>query len=318
MSKRRMRFSLAGVAMLLSVTGWLAVRSFPLQAAPQSVKDAPGVTVQADQSKLLHRVPVFYPDAALKKGVQGTVLVQATLAEDGSVADAQVISGPPELRKAALESVLQWHYDKDLAPGSTVQIPIEFALPAAGAAKHSPAAADLNGTVAEINLSRLPPPLRNRVAAQMPVHLGDQMNPKIAEKVAADISAIDEHLDVWIGATRDGGIGIIVGMKSTARDTAAPQRIRVGGNVQAMNLVEKVTPAYPPEAKEQRIQGTVRLTATIGKDGHVMNLDVVSGDPILAKAAMEAVQQWVYKPTLLNGNPVEVITQIDVNFTLSN
>jgi len=97
-----------------------------------------------------------------------------------------------------------------------------------------------------------------------------------------------------------------------------PERIRVGGNVQAANLVRKVTPVYPPLAKQARVQGTVRFSAIIGKDGAIQNLQLVSGHPLLVPAATEAVKQWVYKPTLLNGEPVEVITQIDVNFTLSS
>ena len=78
-----------------------------------------------------------------------------------------------------------------------------------------------------------------------------------------------------------------------------------------------MTPTYPPLAKQARIQGTVRFTAIIGKDGTIQNLQLVSGHPLLVPAAQDAVKQWVYKPTLLNGEPVEVITQIDVNFTLS-
>ena len=96
-----------------------------------------------------------------------------------------------------------------------------------------------------------------------------------------------------------------------------PQRIRVGGNVQQANLVRKVTPVYPPLAKQARIQGTVRFTAIIGKDGTIQNLQLVTGHPLLVTAAQDAVKQWVYKPTLLNGEAVEVVTQIDVNFTLS-
>jgi protein TonB len=98
---------------------------------------------------------------------------------------------------------------------------------------------------------------------------------------------------------------------------AGPQRIRVGGNVQAANLIRKVTPVYPPLAKQARIQGTVRFTAIIGKDGTIQNLQLVSGHPLLVESARQAVTQWQYKPTLLNGEPVEVVTQIDVNFTLS-
>lgn len=98
---------------------------------------------------------------------------------------------------------------------------------------------------------------------------------------------------------------------------ATPQRIRVGGNVQSAKLVRQPKPVYPPLAKQARIQGVVRFTAVIGKDGTIQNLQLVSGHPLLIPSAQEAVKQWVYQPTLLNGEPVEVITQIDVNFTLS-
>jgi protein TonB len=96
-----------------------------------------------------------------------------------------------------------------------------------------------------------------------------------------------------------------------------PERIRVGGNVQAAKLVRQPKPMYPPLAKQARIQGTVKFTAVIGKDGTIQNLQLVSGHPLLVQSAQEAVKQWVYQPTLLNGEAVEVITQIDVNFTLS-
>src|SRR5712691_7946280 len=97
----------------------------------------------------------------------------------------------------------------------------------------------------------------------------------------------------------------------------APTAIRVGGNVQAANLIKKIAPPYPPLAKQARIQGTVRFNATISKEGTIQNLTLVSGHPLLVPAATEAVKQWVYKPTLLNGDAVEVLTTIDVNFTLS-
>jgi protein TonB len=98
---------------------------------------------------------------------------------------------------------------------------------------------------------------------------------------------------------------------------ATPKSIRVGGNVQQANLIRQVKPVYPPLAKAARVQGTVKFEAVIAKDGTIQNLHVVSGPPLLVNAALEAVKQWQYKPTLLNGEPVEVITTIDVNFTLS-
>jgi protein TonB len=132
------------------------------------------------------------------------------------------------------------------------------------------------------------------------------------------------------GGTMGGVIGGIIGSVPTAAPPpppppqvkeapkpATPQRIRVGGNVQAARLVRQPKPVYPPLARQARIQGTVRFTAIIGRDGTIQNLQLISGHPLLVQAATDAVKQWVYQPTLLNGEPVEVITQIDVNFTLT-
>jgi protein TonB len=95
-----------------------------------------------------------------------------------------------------------------------------------------------------------------------------------------------------------------------------PKRIRVGGQVEAAKAIYRPSPEYPPLAKMARIQGVVRLEAVISKDGTIQDLKVLSGHPLLVKSAMEAVQKWRYQPTLLNGEPVEVVTEIDVNFTL--
>ncbi len=96
-----------------------------------------------------------------------------------------------------------------------------------------------------------------------------------------------------------------------------PKRIRVGGAVQKARMLKQIRPQYPPLARQARIQGTVKLTAIIAKDGTVQELKVVSGHPLLIPSALQAVKQWRYRPTLLNGTAVEVVTQIDVNFTLS-
>ncbi|PYT17888.1 MAG: energy transducer TonB, partial [Acidobacteria bacterium] len=101
-------------------------------------------------------------------------------------------------------------------------------------------------------------------------------------------------------------------------EKTGPQRVHVGGNVQAARLVKEVKPAYPPMAKQARISGAVRLKAIIGPDGAIRNLNVISGHPMLVQSAISAVKQWVYKPTVLNGQPVEVDTEIDVNFTLAS
>jgi hypothetical protein len=97
---------------------------------------------------------------------------------------------------------------------------------------------------------------------------------------------------------------------------SAPARIRVGSNVQVAKILHQVMPVYPPIAKTAHITGTILLHAIIAKDGSVKDLTYVSGPPLLMKSAMDAVKQWVYQPTLLNGSPVEVDTTISVIFTL--
>ena len=96
-----------------------------------------------------------------------------------------------------------------------------------------------------------------------------------------------------------------------------PQKVRVGGGVMAANLISKVNPVYPPEAKQAGTQGTVRLAVDISAEGKVESVNALSGPDVLVQAAVEAVRQWIYKPTLLNGQPVGVLTTVDVNFTLS-
>jgi TonB family protein len=114
---------------------------------------------------------------------------------------------------------------------------------------------------------------------------------------------------------------VITGKKpqQAAPSTAKPQRIRVGGNVQAVKLISKVNPSYPDDAQAEGVEGTVMLKAVISKDGGLLSVTRVSNgvDPRLVSAAMAAVPLWRYQPTLLNGEPVEVITTIAVIFKLN-
>ncbi|HYW67261.1 MAG TPA: TonB family protein [Candidatus Dormibacteraeota bacterium] len=119
------------------------------------------------------------------------------------------------------------------------------------------------------------------------------------------------------GGSMGGVLGGVIGVKAPPPPKVTPKRVMVGGNVQAARLVNKVQPLYPPLARQTRISGTVKLHAIIGKDGSVQQLQMVSGHPLLVQAALDAVRQWRYQPTLLNGEPVEVDTEIDVIFSLA-
>lgn len=120
------------------------------------------------------------------------------------------------------------------------------------------------------------------------------------------------------GGAMGGVLGSVIGSTPTAvPKVATPQRVRVSQGVSQGLLIHQVKPVYPPLARQARIQGTVVLQALISKDGTIENLHLVSGHPMLAPAAIEAVKQWRYKPYYLNGEPVEVDTTINVNFTLA-
>jgi periplasmic protein TonB len=127
-----------------------------------------------------------------------------------------------------------------------------------------------------------------------------------------------------------GGVlgGILGGVPSAAPPPPPPKKkeppppprpsiIPVGGRVQNAKLIRQPQPIYPQIAKSARISGTVELSAIIGEDGHIQQLSVVSGHPLLRQAALDAVKQWVYQPTMLNEQPVKVSTTIDVIFSLS-
>ena len=163
------------------------------------------------------------------------------------------------------------------------------------------------------------------------IQAGKMMAPTVIPKKVAMIK--EEELPPDVGAVgvvggvpggipggQAGGVlGGIIGGTGNAPPPppkAAPQRIRIGGQVQAGHLIRRVEPSYPPIAKQAHISGTVILHAIIAKDGTVQELQLISGPPLLVRNAMDAIRQWRYQPYLLNGEPVEVETTISVIFTL--
>lgn len=119
------------------------------------------------------------------------------------------------------------------------------------------------------------------------------------------------------GGQIGGVIGGVIGSTNYVPEAPKLNRVRVSQGVSSGLLTHKVEPQYPPLAKQARIQGSVVLHAIIGKDGRIENLQVVQGHPMLSGAAISAVKEWRYKPYYLNGQPVEVETNITVNFKLA-
>jgi len=318
MSKTRLISGLAAGLGILAAACWFVSGTFPLAAAPQVVNDAPGVTVEMNGAVLLHRSPVAYPEPARSNGVQGTVAVEAVLDAAGNVSEARIVSGPQELRRAAQQSVLQWHFKGDVA-GTTRQVNITFQLqaeskPVAGgstattvtdtapprkgdttaqtqaaaqrfeqfavmrkAAEANQAAPPAAHTLKSITVVGLSDQMKSELLSRLPVREGDTLSQDSMSRVTQAVMQFDEHLKIT--SNFNGGDATLT--IATPDVPTIPDRIRIGGNVQQSKLISQPHPIYPPDAKAARIQGTVKLQATIGKDGTVQYLEVISGHPSL-------------------------------------
>ena len=271
MSKPRTFLSYTTVCSAALVAVRLAVWMFPMQAPAQTratekasiVADGPGVVVEPG-AKILHRPPVFYPSGA---ETTGSVIVEATVNAKGEVTDARVISGPDEFRHAALASVLNWHFSAEGGLPPTLQSTIRFAAPPkTAAAAIAPAAHPAERLLKRILTDGLPADLAEKVLASLPVHVGDRFGSDEFSRTKAAVQEVDGHLMVSMGNTNATDVMLVVSLpplpfgvirtqSSGADVVGAPQRIRVGGNVQSANLIKKVTPLYPPDAKAARISG---------------------------------------------------------------
>ena len=170
-----------------------------------------------------------------------------------------------------------------------------------------------------------PPPVKEIIkpVARL-IQSGKLMQPRAIPKDVAVFKEAELPPDVVNNTNQSGVFGGIPGQGIMAGNgpaltppkPAAPARIKQGGEVTAASIITQTRPAYPPLARQARIQGTVVLHAIIDKEGKVAQLEVVSGHPLLVQSAIEAVKQWRYKPTQLNGDPVEVDTTIQVTFTM--
>lgn len=165
-----------------------------------------------------------------------------------------------------------------------------------------------------------PPAIVKTVKAPRVVQISKMVAPTVIPKSVTIVK--DEAPVIYSnsGAGVDGGTGSVLGgilgnVAPPPPKPAAPQRIRVGGQVESGAILNRTQPEYPAIAKVAHISGTVVLHAIIAKDGTIQELEFVSGPPMLVKSAMDAVKQWRYKPYLLNGDPVEVETTINVDFS---
>jgi TonB family protein len=154
-------------------------------------------------------------------------------------------------------------------------------------------------------------------AAEPAIVMKNNLSQKPAAKAAA---APDAEAPSMSGIAAGDGSGALPNLMGGESNAPAPVlgTLNVSQGVSRGLLVKKTAPVYPASAMQMRIEGAVELVATISKSGDISAVKVTSGNPQLARAAVDAVKQWKYKPYLLNGEPVEIQTQITVNFKLPN
>jgi TonB family protein len=298
MTRSRLIFSLVAMTALLLWTGSFAMGVFPLSGSPkiesaEPVKPAvvPAAATTAPQppkpqqqepvrvgsgvqaSKLIRKVIPMYPELAKRAHVEGNVILQVLINEDGTVTNIQVLQSHPLLEQAAIDAVKQWRYSTTLLNGMAIPVQttvsVEFKLP------------DTSSSVTE----KAPP---------------------------------SEGVIVFGGGTV-GGIASGSGSQSTNPAVQAPriEPVRVGGQVQESKIIYKVDPVYPPLAKQARVEAVVMLEVNVNEQGEVASVRVLRSHPLLEQAAIDAVKQWRYQPTVLNGQLVPVVATVTVEFRLS-
>jgi len=171
-----------------------------------------------------------------------------------------------------------------------------------------------------------PPAPRSATAPKIPPRTITQSNAFVAPVDVPQEIRPEEGLDLGVEGGVPGGVeggvpgGVVGGVVGGLPDAPPPPTqaaVRVGGQIKEPKKLKHVAPIYPDIAKQARVQGVVILECTISPQGKVTNVTVLRGIPLLDTAAVEAVKQWVYTPTLLNGVPVPVIMTVTVNFKLS-
>jgi periplasmic protein TonB len=143
-----------------------------------------------------------------------------------------------------------------------------------------------------------------------PIEVPEELKPEAAE---------DLGVEGGVAGGVEGGVagGVVGGVVGGLSDSAPPAAVRVGGNIKEPKKIKDVLPTYPAIARTARVQGQVILECTISPQGRVADVRVQRGVPLLDQAAIDAVRQWQYSPTLLNGVPVPVIMTVTVTFRLS-
>jgi TonB family protein len=249
-------------------------------AAGTELRDQPPVLVGGNVKApvKVEDVKPIYPSDASAAGVQGVVILESRIASDGTVSDARILRSVPMLDKAALTAVLGWKFNP---PGLPLQmtVTVNFVLsdgPGKGVGVGTGAGGGIGGGVAG--------------------GVGGGVSGGVSGGVAGGVA--DSAKPTWITLS------------------TGERALKVGGAAKPPRKVVDVKPVYPKDAQDARVEGVVILDTVIGPDGKVKDARILRSVPMLDQAALDAVRQWEFSPTLLNGAPITVVMTVTVNFTL--
>ena len=265
-----------GLLGAIIVTAGLAAQQ-PLDTIGPIEKQSNPITPENPIPRRTFSVAAAYPAEALGTDATAMVALGATLDATGRVAEVRKLREP-------------------------------IVLPASGSPS-TPTALKIAGDAF----------VRNAAAAlrqwqyEMPAKAPISFSVTFTFKPGADASAVQNAGGVT-GALAGGVTGGVVGVAGSV--PGAVGAVRVGGSVKAPTLLKRVAPTYPPIALSARVSGIVILESTIGVDGRVIDAKILRSIPLLDQAALDAVKQWEYTPTLLNGTPVPVVMTATVSFSL--
>lgn len=263
--------------------------------------------------KKIHDVRPVYSKEALDAGVQGIVILDASLDSDGLVSDARVVRSVPMLDRQALDAVLQWRFTPRGVP-LHVTFTINFTL--ADGPSHEVGDAAARGVEGGVK-GGVAGGVKRGVAGGVEGGVGGGVKGGVAEGVKGGAGA-GAGSGTGLGAGAGSGAGLGAGRDTGAGAGSGAGYVRVGDatGIAPPKKVIDVRPIYPAAAREARIQGVVVMDIAVDPAGRVSAAKILRSVPELDQAAVDAVKQWEFTPTLKNGTPVGVVMTVTVNFTL--
>jgi TonB family protein len=323
MSARRVVICGAMLAVVIAGSGWYAVQAFPMQAVSpigvdEMMTESPGpveqrarpVTPENPIPRRTWHVPAAYPGEAAALDWRGiSVTLRVTIDEIGNVAEARymgiTVARMPggQMRLATSDTPARSLIESRGRAG--LEWAVQQAPPEQRDQVRSALFATLQSAVTAVGQWRYDPPADGPISFTVHVPVGPQLSAAAAAASAAPSPGPGSE------PTRARP-----GFDAPRQDLGADGALRVGGNIKAPTKIRHVNPEYPPDARAAGVQGVVIIECRIEPDGTVSDVHVLRSIPMLDEAAIQAVQQWEFTPTLLNGVPMPVIMTVTVNFTL--